>query len=248
MTDFLPTDFLPITKIPRTGLPGHALVVGDPDRATAVAELLADSALVGQNREYRTYTGTWRGVPVVVSSHGVGGPGALCQFGELAAAGVHTFVRFGTAGALRADIADGDLVIAEAAVRDDGVTQQLVHPEYPAFATPETVLALTAASAAHQARAHRGVVWTRAAFSPMVRELPMREYLAARVIAIEMELSTLLVFAGLRGLRAGGVLVIDGNATVDNVDPTAYDPHRQVVVDAVARGSQVALDALVALS
>lgn len=239
---------LPITKIPRSGLPGHALVVGDPERASAVASLLTDSVLIGENREYRSYRGTWHDTPVVVSSHGVGGPGALCQFQELAAAGVHTFLRFGTAGALRADIADGDLVIAAAAVRDDGVTHQLIHPEYPAAATPETVLALTAAATAHQATAHRGVVWTRAAFSPLVRELPMRDYLAAGVIAIEMELATLLVFAGLTGLRAGGVLVIDGNATVDNVDPTSYDPHRQVVIDAVARGSLVALDALVALT
>lgn len=239
---------LPITKIPRAGLPGHALVVGDPERATAVAARLTDSVLIGQNREYRSYQGSWHGTPVVVSSHGVGGPGALCQFQELAAAGVHTIVRFGTAGALRQDINDGDLVIAEAAVRDDGVTQQLVHPEYPAFATAEAVLALTAAATAHQVTAHRGVVWTRAAFSPMVLELPMREYLAAGVIAIEMELATLLVFAGLTGLRAGGVFVIDGNATVDNTDPTSYNPHRQVVVDAVARGTAVALDALVALS
>jgi uridine phosphorylase len=239
---------LPITKIPRSGLPGLALVVGDPARATAVAGLLADANLIGENREYRSYQGLWQGTPVVVSSHGVGGPGALCLFQELAEAGVHTFVRFGTAGALRADIADGDLVIAEAAVRDDGVTQQLVHPEYPAFATAEAVLALTAAARAHDARAHRGVVWTRAAFSPLVRELPMRDYLAAGVIAIEMELATLLVFAALKGLRAGGVLVIDGNATVDNTDPTSYDPHRQIVVDGVARGSAVALDALVALA
>jgi len=239
---------LPITKIPRSGLPGHALVVGDPERAAAVAGLLTEPVLIGQNREYRSYQGTWHGTPVVVSSHGVGGPGALCQFQELAEAGVHTFVRFGTAGSLKTDIVDGDLVIAEAAVRDDGVTQQLVHPEYPAFATPEAVLTLTAAATAHQARAHRGVVWTRAAFSPMVRELPMRDYLAAGVIAIEMELATLLVFAALKGLRAGGVLVIDGNATVDNTDPTSYDPHRQVVIDAVARGSAVALDALVALA
>ena len=239
---------LPITKIPRTGLPGHALVVGDPERASAVASLLTDTVLIGQNREYRSYQGAWHGTPVVVSSHGVGGPGALCQFQELAEAGVHTFVRFGTAGSLRTDVVDGDLVIAEAAIRDDGVTQQLVHPEYPAFATPEAVLTLTAAATAHQARAHRGVVWTRAAFSPMVRELPMRDYLAAGVIAIEMELATLLVFAALKGLRAGGVLVIDGNATVDNTDPTSYDPHRQVVIDAVARGSAVALDALVALA
>ncbi|RSM61240.1 purine-nucleoside phosphorylase [Amycolatopsis sp. WAC 01376] len=235
------SDVLPITKIPRHGLPPRALVVGDPDRATAVAESLVDSALVGQNREYRTYTGTWKGVPVVVSSHGVGGPGALCQFGELAEAGVRTFLRLGTAGSLAEGITDGDLVIAEDDVRDDGVTQQLIHPEYPAFATPEVVVALSREAP----DAHRGVVWTRAAFSPLVLTLPMAEYLAARVIAIEMELSTLLVFAALRGLRAGGVLVIDGDARPEHPDPSAYDPHRDVVAAGVARATRVALDALI---
>jgi uridine phosphorylase len=137
------------------------------------------------------------------------------------------------------------LVIADAAVRDDGVTAQMVYPEYPAFATPEVVLALQAVAQKHSAPAHRGVVWTRAAFSPAVRPLPTTEYIAAGVIAIEMELATLLVFAALRGLRAGGALVIDGNATSDNVDPTGYDPHREVVAEGVRRGALVALDGLV---
>lgn len=239
------TDFLPITKVPRTGLPGHALVVGDPARATEVAALLDGPELIGENREYRSFAGSWRGAEVVVSSHGVGGPGAVCLFGELAETGVHTFVRLGTAGAFQDRIADGDLVIADAAVRDDGVTAQMVYPEYPAFATPEVVLALQAAAQKHSAPAHRGVVWTRAAFSPAVRPLPTTEYIAAGVIAIEMELATLLVFAALRGLRAGGALVIDGNATSDNVDPTGYDPHREVVAEGVRRGALVALDGLV---
>lgn len=59
---------------------------------------------------------------MVVASHGVGAPGAILLFQELAEAGVRTIIRFGTAGAIRPGIADGDLVIAEAAVRDDGVT------------------------------------------------------------------------------------------------------------------------------
>jgi uridine phosphorylase len=236
---------LPITKIPRTGLPNLALVVGDPDRATKVAGHLESAVLVGQNREYRSYTGNWRGTPVVVSSHGIGGPGALCQFGELAQAGVHTFLRLGTAGSLRDGVVDGDVVIAEAAIRDDGVTQQLIHPEFPAFATPESVLALSRAAAANDVTAHRGVVWTRAAFSPMVISLPMDDYLRAGTIAIEMELATLFVFATLRGLRAGGALVIDGDARAEHPDPTAYDPHRQVVADGVERATRMALDALV---
>ncbi|SNT09061.1 nucleoside phosphorylase [Actinacidiphila glaucinigra] len=241
------TDQLPISRIPRTGLPAHAVVVGDPARSAEVAALLTDAREVSHHREYRTFTGTWRGTPVVVSSHGVGGPGAMCLFQELAEAGVGTILRLGTAGAIRAGIGDGDLVIAEAAVRDDGVTQQLLPPEYPAFAAPEAVLALQRAARAVGAPHHRGVVWTRAAFQPGFLPLPGEAYAAAGIAAIEMELSALLVLASTRGLVAGGALVVDGANADDLVDVEAtggYDPHRAVVAEGVARGSRVTLDAL----
>ncbi|MFB7291319.1 nucleoside phosphorylase [Actinacidiphila glaucinigra] len=241
------TDQLPISRIPRTGLPAHAVVVGDPARSAEVAALLTDAREVSHHREYRTFTGTWKGTPVVVSSHGVGGPGAMCLFQELAEAGVGTILRLGTAGAIRAGIGDGDLVIAEAAVRDDGVTQQLLPPEYPAFAAPEAVLALQRAARAVGAPHHRGVVWTRAAFQPGFLPLPGEAYAAAGIAAIEMELSALLVLASTRGLVAGGALVVDGANADDLVDVEAtggYDPHRAVVAEGVARGSRVTLDAL----
>ncbi|MGW1816465.1 nucleoside phosphorylase [Streptomyces sp. NPDC002125] len=238
---------LPVTRIPRTGLPAHALVVGDPARAAAVADLLEDAKEVAYHREYRTFTGTWKGLPVVVASHGVGGPGAILLFQELADAGVRTFIRFGTAGAMRRGIGDGDLVIAEAAVRDDGVTQQLLPAEYPAVSAPEAVLALQRAAETAGAPYHRGIVWTRAAFQPGLIPLPTAAYEKAGLAAIEMELSALYVAASLRGLVAGGVLVIDGVNADDLVDEEAtggYDPHRDVVAEGVARGSVVGLEAL----
>jgi uridine phosphorylase len=244
-------DLLPITRIPRTGLPPRAVVVGDPARAADLAQLLDGAEETAHHREYRTFTGSWQGVPLVVSSHGVGGPGALVHFQELAEAGVRTILRFGTAGAIASGIRDGDLVIAEAAVRDDGVTQQLLPPEYPAFAAPESVLALARAATDNGARHHRGVVWTRAAFQPGYLELPTEAYSRAGIAAIEMEVSALFVLASTRGLTAGGVLVIDGANADDLVDEEAtggYDPHRQVVADGVALGSRVALDALVLLA
>ncbi|KAA6222852.1 purine-nucleoside phosphorylase [Streptomyces albofaciens JCM 4342] len=244
-------DLSPIARLPRGGLPPRAVVVGDPARAAAVAELLDGAAEIAYHREYRTFTGSWKGMPVAVASHGVGAPGAVLLFQELADAGVRTFLRFGTAGAIRAGIGDGDLVIAESAVRDDGVTQQLVPPEYPAVAAPEAVLALERAAAEAGAPYHRGVVWTRAAFQPGLLPLPVAAYTAAGVAAIEMEASALFVTAGLRGLVAGAVLVIDGANADELVDEAAtggYDPHRDVVAEGVARGAVVALEALRALA
>ncbi|WP_406009906.1 nucleoside phosphorylase [Streptomyces sp. NBC_00637] len=238
-------DLLPVTRIPRTGLPAHAVVVGDPARAATVAALLDGAEEVSYHREYRVFRGSWKGVPVVVASHGVGAPGAILLFQELADAGVRTFLRFGTAGAMKPGIGDGDLVIAEAAVRDDGVTRQLLPPEYPAVSAPEAVLALQRAARQEGAPHHRGVVWTRAAFQPGL--LPLFSYAGAGLAAIEMELSALLVTASLRGLVAGGVLVIDGANADELLDEQAtggYDPHRDVVAAGVERGAVVSLEAL----
>jgi uridine phosphorylase len=242
------TDLLPVTRLPRTGLPPRAVVVGDPFRAERVAKRLDDPAEVAWAREYRSFRGSWQGVEVVVAAHGVGGPGAICLFQELADAGVGTILRLGTAGAMQPGVGDGDLVIAEACVRDDGVTQQLVPPEYPAVASAEAVLALVAAARDRQAPHHRGLVWTRAAFYPGLLPVPMPAYVRAGVLAIEMELSALLVLGSLRGLITGGVLVIDGVAADELVETTGYDPHRDVVAAGVDRGIEVTLDALVGLA
>jgi uridine phosphorylase len=240
-------DLLPVTRIPRTGSPKRALVVGDPFRAQRIADALDDASEVAHAREYRTFRGRWKGVEVLVSSHGVGGPGAICLFQELADAGVSTIIRLGTAGALQPGIEDGDLVIADAAVRDDGVTAQLVPAEFPAVSSPEAVLALTGAAVEHGAPHHRGLIWTRAAFYPSHLELPLRMYVDAGVLAIEMELSALLVLGTLRGLTCAGALVIDGAAADELVDTTGYDPHRAVVDAGVERGIHVAMDALTRL-
>jgi uridine phosphorylase len=241
-------DLSPVTRIPRSGLPPHALVVGDPARAATVAALLDGAEEISYHREYRVFRGTWTGLPVTVASHGVGAPGAILLFQELADAGVRTFLRFGTAGAMRPEIGDGDLVIAEAAVRDDGVTQQLLPPEYPAVCAPEAVFALQRAAREADVPHHRGIVWTRAAFQPGL--IPLNAYDGAGLAAIEMELSALLVTASLRGLVAGGVLVVDGANADELVDKDtafstgAYDPHREVVARGVERGALVALEAL----
>lgn len=238
----------PVTRIPRSGLPPYAVVVGDPARAATVAGLLDEAQEVSWHREYRVFTGSWKGLPVTVASHGVGAPGAVLLFQELADAGVGTFLRFGTAGAMKPGIGDGDLVIAQAAVRDDGVTQQLLPPEYPAVSAPEAVFALLRAAREAGVPHHRGIVWTRAAFQPGL--IPLNAYDGAGLAAIEMELSALLVTASLRGLVAGGVLVVDGANADELVDEDAsfstggYDPHRAVVARGVERGAVVVLEAM----
>ena len=244
MTDSVsqPNDFLPVTKIPRSGLPEYALVCGDPRRAARIAKLFENSREIGSNREYVTYRGTWKGIDLTVSSHGVGGPGAICMFEELVIAGAKTIIRVGTCGGTSPEIEDGDLIIATGGVREDGVTDQLVPVAYPAFSTPEVVLALQQSAQSHGYPWHRGVIWTKALFFPGVLPTAFEAYVKAGVIAVEMELTALLVMAGIRGIRAGGILVSDGNPTKSK--DAEYNPHRSIVEEGVGKSIEVALGAI----
>src|SRR5690554_5852977 len=144
------TDLLPILKLKQNSLPDDVLVCGDPARAESLAEQLESAREVAWNREYRTFTGYCHGVPVAVSSHGVGAAGAAICFEELILAGARRLIRVGTAGSLNAAIGDGSLVIATAAVREDGMSEKLAPLSYPAVADQTITAALEQAAAGYE--------------------------------------------------------------------------------------------------
>lgn len=239
-----PDDVLPLLQAPVSAIAPAALVVGDPARAERAADLLDGAREVGRNREYLTFTGRYADQLVTISSHGVGSAGAAVCIEELLRAGVRRIIRAGTAGGLQPEVTDGDLVLATAAVRDEGTSVRLVPAEYPAVADPGVVAAL--AEAVGGARVHRGVVLTSDLFYPMpMLGSSLQRWAEAGVLAVEMELSVLLVLAGLRGVAAGGVFAIDGNP-VAAADMTDYAPHRDIVRAAADAAVRAGLDALTA--
>ena len=54
----------------------YVILPGDPKRCEKIAAYFDDAKLVGDNREYVTYTGNLEGVKVSVTSTGIGGPSA----------------------------------------------------------------------------------------------------------------------------------------------------------------------------
>jgi uridine phosphorylase len=226
----------------------RALVVGDPQRVGDLAAHLEQVEELGRSREYVTIRGRYRGAPVTVASHGVGASGAAVCFEELARAGVRRFVRAGTCGGIQSEVVEGDLVIGTAAVRDDGVSDRLVPPAWPAVADPALTLALTELAGAEAPRSHTGVVHTGASFhpSPVLSEPGWQVFHRAGALATEMEFAVLLVIAALHGAAAGGIFAVDGNLLTAARDMADYDPHRAIVRDAKAAMLRIALDALVA--
>lgn len=239
---------LPILRVAENSLPTDILVCGDPARAKAIASRLDDAREVAWNREYRLFTGSYRQLPLAVCAHGVGAAGAAVCFEELIRAGARRLVRVGTAGSLDPAIGDGTLVIATGAVREDGMTEQLVPLSFPAVASPAVTAGLEQAAAAHAGDVtwHSGIVLTIGAFYPGVLDLPNNLMAEAGVRAVEMECAALFVIASLRGVEAGAIVAIDGLAV--DFDAESYNPHRGAVERAVAAEITVALEAVALLN
>ena len=238
---------LPILCVDPADMPERALVCGDPFRAAQIAERLKGARELAFAREYRTFVGTFDGVELAVVSHGVGSAGAAVCFEELARAGVKTVVRVGTAGSLAFDrYPSGSLIVSTAAAREDGLTKQLVPAGFPAVADiAVTEVLYREAKALGGGPVGKGITVTLDAFYSGVLELPLRQYAAAGALAVEMEIAALYVVAALRGMRAGAILAIDGDAT--GVD-TEYNPHRDVVRQAVEREITASMRALASLA
>jgi len=213
----------------------YVLLPGDPGRCELIAAHFAEARLISRNREYTTYSGFLDGVPVSVTSTGIGGPSTAIAVEELAAIGADTLIRVGTSGAMQNYLHNGDLIIAQAAVRDEGTSSQYVPLSYPAVAHLDAVLALQRSVRDLGARAYTGIVRSADALyadlAPNTIPLAMltggsaaRMWSEARVLAADMESATLFVVGSIRGLRTGTILVVVnavGEGAIQETNATA---------------------------
>ena len=112
----------------------YAILPGDPARLDRIAQQLEGVRELAYNREFRSLTGTYRGVPILAVSTGIGGSSAGICVEELHNIGVEAAIRIGSCGALQKGIGLGDLILGCGAIRDDGASKAYVHTEYPAVA------------------------------------------------------------------------------------------------------------------
>ncbi|HVP27210.1 MAG TPA: nucleoside phosphorylase [Candidatus Bathyarchaeia archaeon] len=200
----------------------YLLVPGDPDRVQKIASFWGSAREVSSHREFRSYTGKYLNVPISALSSGIGPACMAIVVNEAANVGVNTFIRVGSAGAIRKDIEIGDLIISSAAVRLDGTSNCYVLPEYPAVASYEVLLALVeAAESLGINNYHVGVTATTADFYAgqsrptktmgVQMENLMPTLQKAGVLNFEMETATLYTLASLYGLRAASVCAVFAN-------------------------------------
>ena len=199
----------------------YVILPGDPKRCAKIAAYFDEPKLIADSREYVTYTGKLDGVPVSVTSTGIGGPSASIAMEELYRCGADTFIRVGTCGGMQLDVKSGDTVIATGAIRMEGTSKEYAPIEFPAVANLDVTNALVQAAKELKQPCHVGVVQCKDAFygqhEPETKavgyELTAKWEAWKRLgcLASEMESAALFVVASNLGVRVGSVFLVMAN-------------------------------------
>lgn len=227
----------------------YVLLPGDPGRCEPIARLFDNPRHVATNREYVTWTGELDGVPVSVTSTGIGCPSAAIALEELVRVGADTFIRVGTSGHIQKDIKSGDLAIITAAIRDEGTSKHYMPIEFPAVADIDLVMALQRAAKKTGARSRTGITQSKDSFYGQHEPARMgvgpdllnrwKAWEIGGALCSEMEASALFVIASMLRVRAGGIMMVHG---VDPMPPldilldTAVQGLREIIAEDRASG------------
>jgi uridine phosphorylase len=161
------------------------------------------------------------GVPVSVTSTGIGGPSTAIATEELAKIGADTFIRVGTSGMIQDWVVQGDLIVVSASVRDEGTALSYMPLAFPAIADLDVVACLRQACEGLNASYHVGISHSKDSFYGEVEpdRMPLADIIKQRwqcwvqggVLCSEMEAAALFVIARTLGKRAGALMIAGGS-------------------------------------
>lgn len=210
----------PHIQLDETMAAKYAVLPGDPARVLRVAQQMENVEELAFNREYRSIRGTYKGLPILVMSTGMGGPSTAIGVEELHNIGVQGAIRIGSCGALQTGIDLGDLILVQGAVRDDGASAGYLPVQFPAMADPDLLRCCALSARAIGSPYHVGIARTHDGFYTDDEAEICKTWSKRGVLGADMETSSLFTIAHLRGMKAASILnnvVLWGESTAEGV-------------------------------
>ena len=211
----------------------YAILPGDPGRLDRIALQLENVEELAFNREFRSLKGTYKGIPVLAISTGIGGSSAAIALEELKNIGVRALVRIGSCGA----------------IRDEGTSKAYVDIRFPAVADSHLLRYCEEAAEAQGWPWHEGIVHSHESFYIDTNDQESEYWSSKGALGADMETAALLTAGRLRGLRAASILnnvVLWGKDTADAIG--GYASGEDMTAVGEKREIAVALEALYRLS
>lgn len=199
-------EIMPHLKLPVDLGIRYAILPGDPARVDRIAKFLESPRELAFNREYKSVGGSYKGVPILALSTGIGGPSTGIAVEELARMGVKAAIRIGSCGTLQKNIHLGDLILVQGAVRDEGTSKTYLAPIYPAVPDYELLAACVEAAREKKFSAHVGLARSHDSFYTD-REDEIDAYWSGQgILGADMETAALFVIGRLRGMKTASIL------------------------------------------
>lgn len=221
----------------------YVLFSGDPWRVEVVKSYLKDPLKVAFLREFNTYTGSYKGVGITVTSTGIGAPSAAIAMEEMYEAGMTVGVRMGTAMSM-IDGTLGDFLIPLAAMRREGTSQTYVDLSYPAVADFDLVNAMNETVSAMGKRYINGLNCTLDGFYSNMHDSKFslewgrdmaetfKEMRQLGVAGIDMESSCMMTLGRLMGVKTCVLTMI---TVLENLKDTLKGDRRTEAEDLLCR-------------
>ena len=130
-----------------------------------------------------------------------------CYAEEMRKRNAGRIYRLGTCGSLQRDAEIGDVVLATAAIRDEGTSNQYVAPYFPAVADPHLVTEFERRLGNKGIPIHTGITWTTDGRFVESNE-KISSFSRMGVKSVDMETSALLTVCYLHGIPALSISVV----------------------------------------
>ncbi|MDL1955828.1 MAG: hypothetical protein LWW95_02065 [Candidatus Desulfofervidus auxilii] len=202
-----PMDLLKSVQFKEGDLAKIAIISGQPQRVSMALEKLKNPIRNFSAFGYTFWTGKYKDKRVTVGNGGLYAPDSALITELLCVAGVDYLIRLGSCGGMREDIKIGDYVLAESALRGDGVTKYYVSDGFIPYADKELSNKL---EEVFKKRVHRGIVWTTDALLRETKEL-VNNAISKGAIAVDMVTSPFLTIAQIYKKKATAILVVSDN-------------------------------------
>lgn len=221
----------------------YVIFSGDPWRVEVLQKYLDHPQHVAFKREFNTYTGTYKGVPVTATSTGIGAPSAAIAMEEMYEAGMKVAVRMGTVMGLQDEML-GHFIIPIAAMRRESTSKTYAEESYPAVADIDLVNTMNQTAADFGKRYFNGVNCTMDGFyshmhdSKFSKECGIdmsntfEELKKLHVSGVDMESACMLTLGRLMGVKT---CIVTMTTVLENLKETLQDQERTDAEDLLCR-------------
>ena len=212
----------------------NVIFSGDPWRVDVLKTYLDDAVQVAFSREFNTWTGTYKGTPVTITSTGIGAPSAAIAMEEMYACGMQVALRMGTVMSLHDDRL-GHYFVPERSLRLEGTTHTYAPANLQAEADPDFVEVIQKVVEEAGETVHLGLNATLDGFYSQMHQSHLSQKLAVDILAeldalrrqgvdgVDMESAALFIIGKLMGVKTA---VLTLATVLENLKQVMVQPER----------------------